>query len=81
MIAIKPTQIPLRSSEAHFIKMRAEFDLKTDNSLVQWFVYDSEQQPITNGAIDIPTEVHNEWHDDDTIIEDYVLKELKIELV
>ena len=78
MIQIKPIQIPLRNTEANFIKMRSEFDLNSDKSIIQWFIYNSEQQIITNGTLDIPIEVHNAWQDDDTIIEDYVLSKLKL---
>lgn len=79
MIAIKPTQIPLRNAEANFISMRSEFNLNTDTSIVQWFLYDSERKPITNGAVEIPSETHLAWGVDDSIVEDYVLEQLNLE--
>ena len=78
MTQIQPIQIPLRNETAEFIKMRSEFDLNAETSRVFWQVFNSEQQPITSGMIEIPSEVHEAWTSDDTHIEDYVLEKLNL---
>lgn len=76
MIQINPTQIPLRNAEVNFITMRSEFDLGGETSRVFWQVYDVEKQPITSGTIEVDSDTHLAWAEDDSFIIDFTLNNL-----
>lgn len=79
MIAIEPINIGLPSKEAVNLKIRAEFILGTDTSMVFWSVSDADNMDLIKGDLLIPTEIHGAWGVDDSIVEDYVLNQLGLQ--
>lgn len=76
MINIKPINIGLPPKQAVSLKIRAEFVIGDAISTIFWSVADAENMDLAKGDLIIPTEIHDAWGVDDSIVENYVLTEL-----
>lgn len=79
MINIKNKQVGLPPSNATKLQIRVEFNLGASESRVFWIVLNADNEHLLTGTLAIPTETHNAWGVDDSVIEDYVLGQLNLE--
>lgn len=80
MIQIKPIKLGLPTKEGVNLLVRIlSFETTSVTAQLYWEVQDSEYNMLANGNIQLSEEQYSNWGDDNTYLEDIVLKELGIE--
>ena len=79
MIQIKPIKLGLPSREGVNLLVRIlAFETTSVTAQLYWEVQDLEFNMLANGNIQLTEEQYSEWGDDNSYLEDIVLKELGI---
>jgi len=76
MIQIQP--INIIGKQATQIVINVQLQTGAETSTAFYTLKDSEGGYLYDGIIQIPSEVHSLWAEDDSVIEDYVLEQLKL---
>jgi hypothetical protein len=76
MIQIKP--INILGKEATFLHINVQLQTGGETSTAFYTLKDSEGGYLYDNIIQIPSEVHSLWAEDDSVIEDYVLETLNL---
>lgn len=76
MIQIQP--INLLEKEATQIVINVQLQTGGETSTAFYTLKDSEGGYLYDNIIQIPSEVHSLWAEDDSVIEDYVLETLNL---
>lgn len=78
MIQINPTPAGFPQETGTQLLIRSmPFELGSKSSQVYWELFTEDNKQLASGNITIPEEIHEIWLDD-SVIEKYVLEQLKL---